>query len=148
MDTDASNIEIRVPCQIQDGQDSVVAYFGKTLKKAESNYCVTRQLLATVRTLENFHKYLYGKQFYLPTENSALTWLMSFKNLEGQTARSIQRLQEYNFTPEHRQSRKHNANALSRRPCQEVGFSEAWLDSTERTEAESLPQAITTNSEV
>jgi hypothetical protein len=45
---------------------------------------------------------------------------MSFKNLEGQTACWIQRLQEYNFTSEHRQGRKHkNADALSRRPCQE-----------------------------
>jgi hypothetical protein len=44
---------------------------------------------------------------------------MSFRNLEGQTARWIQRLQEYNFTSEHRQGRKHNnADALSRLPCQ------------------------------
>jgi hypothetical protein len=45
---------------------------------------------------------------------------MSFKILEGQTARCIQRLQEYNFTSQHRQGRKHkNADALSRRPCRE-----------------------------
>jgi hypothetical protein len=45
---------------------------------------------------------------------------MSFKNLEGQTARWIQRLQEYNFTYEHRQSQKHNnADGLLRRPCRE-----------------------------
>jgi hypothetical protein len=50
----------------------------------------------------------------------ALTWLMSFKNLQGQTARWIQHMQEYNFTSEHRQGRKHNnAEALSRRSCQE-----------------------------
>jgi hypothetical protein len=73
-----------------------------------------------VRTLEHFQKYLYGQQFRPRTDHSALTWLMSFTNLEGQTARLIQRLKEYNFTSEHRQGRKHNnANALSRRPCQE-----------------------------
>jgi hypothetical protein len=45
---------------------------------------------------------------------------MSFKNLEGQTACWIQRLQEYNFTSEHHQGRKsNNADALSCRPCQE-----------------------------
>jgi hypothetical protein len=37
-----------------------------------------------------------------------LIWLMSFKNLEGQTTSWIQRLQEYNFTSEHRQGPKHN----------------------------------------
>jgi hypothetical protein len=73
-----------------------------------------------VRTMEHFHKYLYGQVFHLRTDHSALTWLMSFKNLEGQAARLIQRFQENNFTSEHRQGRKHNnADALSRRPCQE-----------------------------
>jgi hypothetical protein len=45
---------------------------------------------------------------------------MIFKNLEGQTVRCIHRLQEYNFTSEQHQGRKHNnANAFLRRPCQE-----------------------------
>jgi hypothetical protein len=45
---------------------------------------------------------------------------MSFKNLEVQTARWIQRMQDYNFTSEYRQGQKHNnADALSRPPCQE-----------------------------
>jgi hypothetical protein len=73
-----------------------------------------------VSTMEHFHKYLYGQEFHLRTDHSLLTWLMSFKNLEGQTARWIQRLQEYNFKSEHRQGWKHNnADALSRQPCQE-----------------------------
>jgi hypothetical protein len=133
--TDASNVRIGgVPSQVQDGQQQVIAYYSKTINKAERNYCVTRrELLAIVRTLEHFHQYLYGQEFHLHTNHYALTWLLSFKNVEGQTARWIQRLQEYNFTFEHRQGRKHiNADALSRRPCQEesrhchkVG---AWAD--------------------
>jgi hypothetical protein len=71
----------------------------------------TQELLAIVRILERFHKYFC-------TNNSALTWLMSFKNL-GQTARWMQGLQEYNFTSEHRQGQKHNnADALQRQSCQ------------------------------
>jgi hypothetical protein len=122
VDTDASNVGIGgVLSQLQDGQERVVAYFSKTLSKAERNYCVTRrELLAIVKTLEHFHKYLYGQEFHLRKDHSALTWLLSFKNLEGQTARWVQRLQEYNFTSEHRQGRKHtNEDALSRRPCAE-----------------------------
>jgi hypothetical protein len=122
VDTDASNFGIGgVLSQVQDGQERVIAYYSQTLNKAEKNYCVTRrELLAIVRTLEHFHKYLYGQPFYLRIDHSALIWLMSFKNLEGQTARWIQRLQEYNFTSEHRQGRRHNnADALSRRPCQD-----------------------------
>jgi hypothetical protein len=47
------------------------------------------------------------------TGHSAFTWLMSFKNLEGHIAWWIQRLQEYAFSSEHRQGRKHNADTLS-----------------------------------
>jgi hypothetical protein len=53
-------------------------------------------------------------KFHLQTDHSALTWIKGFKNLEGQTARWIQRLQEYNFISEHRQCPKHDkADALS-----------------------------------
>ena len=56
------------------------------LLKAERNNCVTRkELLAIVKTLEHFHKYLYGQEFHLRTDNSALTWLLNLRNLEGQT---------------------------------------------------------------
>lgn len=108
--------------QVQDGQEVVIAYFSRTLSKAERNYCVTRkELLAVMKSLEHFHKYLYGQSFHLRTDHSALTWLINFKNLEGQTARWMQRLQEYNFSSEHRRGKNHsNADALSRRPCPEV----------------------------
>jgi hypothetical protein len=109
-----------------DGQERrtkerVISYYSKTLKKAERNYCVTRrELLAIVESLKHFHKYLYGQEFHLHTDHSALTWLMNFMNLEGQTVCWIQCLQEYNFTSEHGLRRKHNnAGALFRWPCQE-----------------------------
>ena len=91
------------------------------LFKAERNYCVTcRELPAVVKTLEHFYKYLYGQEFHLSTDHSALTWLLGIRNLKGQTARWVQRLQEYNFTSKHRQGIRHtNADALSRRPCPE-----------------------------
>jgi hypothetical protein len=61
----------------------VIAYCRRTLNKTERNYCVTRrELLAIVRTLEHSHKYLCGQEFHLHTDRVALTWLMSFKNLE------------------------------------------------------------------
>jgi hypothetical protein len=96
VDTDASNVGIgRVLFQVQDRNERAIAYYSKTLNKAEKNYCVTRrELLAMVRTLEHLRKYIYKQGFHLRTDRSALTWLMSFKNLEGQTAGSIQRLQE------------------------------------------------------
>jgi hypothetical protein len=62
VDKDANNVGIEVLSQLEDRQERVTGYYSKTLNKAERNYCVTRrELLAIVRSLEHFHKYLYGQ---------------------------------------------------------------------------------------
>jgi hypothetical protein len=77
--------------QIQHGWEQVIAYYSKMLNKAERNYCITqRELLAIMRTLQHFHKYLYR----LHTDHFALTWRMSFKNPKGQTTHWTQHLQK------------------------------------------------------
>ena len=122
MDTDASQDGIGgVLSQVQDGEEKVIGYFSRTLSKQERNYCVTRrELLAIVKTLEHFHKYLYGRKFLIRTDHSALRWLLGFKDPQGQTARWLERLQEYEFSIQHRAGLCHgNADALSRRPCPE-----------------------------
>ncbi|GFV07696.1 retrovirus-related Pol polyprotein from transposon 412 [Trichonephila clavipes] len=122
LDTDASNESVgAVLSQEIDGQERVVAYWSKCLSKPERNYCVTRkELLAIVKAIEHFHHYLYGQKFLLRTDHASLTWLMNFRNTEGQVARWIQRLNEYYFDIRHRKGSSHgNADALSRRPCPE-----------------------------
>ncbi|GFX69136.1 retrovirus-related Pol polyprotein from transposon 412 [Trichonephila clavipes] len=122
LDTDASNESVgAVLSQEIDGQERVVAYWSKCLSKTERNYCVTRkELLAIVKAIEHFHHYLYGQKFLLRTDHASLTWLMNFRNTEGQVARWIQRLNEYYFDIRHRKGSSHgNADALSRRPCPE-----------------------------
>ena len=134
-DTYTNNVGIGgVLSQVQDGNKRVVAYFSKTLSKAQRIYCATRrELMAIVKTLEHFHKYLYGQEFHSRSDHSAVTWLLSFRNLEGQTARWVQRLQEYNFTS--KPPSRHQAHQR-RRPfkvpcpeecshCQKV---EQWAD--------------------
>lgn len=123
LDTDASNMAIGgVLSQLQDGEERVIAYFSKVLSKPERNYCVTRrELLAVVKSIEHFHKYLYGRRFLLRTDHAALMWLLRFKSPEGQVARWIERLQEYDYESVHRSGTTHrNADALSRRPCPET----------------------------
>ncbi|GFW13804.1 hypothetical protein TNCV_1670201 [Trichonephila clavipes] len=122
LDTDASNESVgAVLSQEIDGQERVVAYWSKCLSKPERNYCVTRkELLAIVKAIEHFHHYLYGQKFLLRTDHASLTWLMNFRNTEGQVARWIQRLNEYYFDIRHRKGSSHgNSDALSRRPCPE-----------------------------
>lgn len=122
LDTDASNTGVgAVLSQVQDGQERVIAYFSKTLNRAERNYCTTRkELLAIVKAAAHFHCYIYGQEVNVRTDHGALTWLLSFKNVEGQMARWLERLSQYRFSIKHRPGRVHNnADGLSRRPCSE-----------------------------
>ncbi|GBM00489.1 Transposon Ty3-G Gag-Pol polyprotein, partial [Araneus ventricosus] len=122
LDTDASNEGIgAVLSQKIGNEECVIAYFSKSLGKPERNYCVTRKkLLAIVKSIEHFHHYLYGRKFLLLTDHASLRWLLNFREPEGQIARWIQRLQEYDFEIQHRKGTSHgNADALSRRPCKE-----------------------------
>ncbi|GBM48877.1 Retrovirus-related Pol polyprotein from transposon 297 [Araneus ventricosus] len=106
--------------QNNGNEERVLAYFSKSLGKPEGN-CVTRkELLAIVKSIEHFHHYLYGQKFLLRTDHASLRWLLNFKEPEGQIARWIQRLQEYDFEIQYRKGTFHgNADALSRRPCRE-----------------------------
>ena len=121
LDTDASDVGIGgvLSQKKADGSECVIGYASRVLSKPERRYCVTRkELLAAVSFIKHFRPYLLGKQFILRTDHCSLTWLYNFKNPEGQLARWLEALQEYNFTIEHRKGRLHgNADAMSRRPC-------------------------------
>ncbi|MES9881596.1 MAG: reverse transcriptase domain-containing protein [Sedimenticola sp.] len=120
LDTDASGVGIGAVLSQCDGDDErVVAYYSRALGKAERNYCITRkELLAVVESVKHFHHYLYGVPTVVRTDHGALTWLMNFKNIEGQMARWMETLGTYDLTIKHRPGRKHmNADSLSRLPC-------------------------------
>ena len=124
LDTDASKYGIgAVLSQEHDGHERVVAYASRTLNRAEQNYCVTRrELLAIVYFLKHFRHYLYGHEVKVRTDHGALTWLMKFKNPEGQLARWLEMITQYRLTLIHRPGRVHmNADGLSRRPCSQCG---------------------------
>ena len=124
MDMDASDFGLgAVLSQEQNGQEKVICYFSRTLSRAERNYCVTRkELLALVKAIKHFHYYLYGQDFLVRMDHACLRWLLNFRLPEGQIARWIEKLQQYNFSIEHRPGQLHgNADILSRRPCSEVG---------------------------
>ena len=107
--------------QKQNEHERVIAYYSKSLNKAERAYCVTRrELLAIVASIKHFHHFLVGQKFLIRTDHGALRWLMNFKNPEAQVARWLELLGNYQFEIEHRPGRYHgNADGLSRRPCPE-----------------------------
>ncbi|XP_029938440.1 uncharacterized protein LOC115381302 [Salarias fasciatus] len=104
MDTDASNVGVGAVLSQGEGEaKKVVAYFSRVLSWSKRNYCVMRrELLAVVLALRQFWPYLLGRRFLLCTDHASLTWLLSFKNPEGQVARWIEILQEFDFEIRHR----------------------------------------------
>ena len=91
----------------------------RVLSKPEKNYCATKkELLAIVRAVEHFHKYLYGREFLIRTDHAAFTWLLQMKNSEGQVARWLERLQQYRFKIRRQAGKLHsNADSLLRSSC-------------------------------
>ena len=121
LDTDTSTEGVgAVLSQVEDGKEHVVAYYIAKFSSPQCNYCVTRkELLAVVKSLEHFHPYLYGAEFTTRIDDAALQWLKSLKVPEGQLARWLGRLEQYNLHIVHRPGRVHgNVDSLSRRPCE------------------------------
>ena len=119
LDCDASDIAIGCELsQLVDGQERVIAYGSYALTPAQRRYCTTRkELLSIVRFCRLYKHYLLGRSFICRTDHNSLTWLMSFKNLEGQLARWMEELSQYDMKVIHRPGKHHqNADALSRIP--------------------------------
>ncbi|KAF7654945.1 hypothetical protein LDENG_00063000 [Lucifuga dentata] len=117
LDTDTRGVGVGgVLSQVGPEGERVVAYFSRAFSKAERHYCITcRELLAVMLSIRHFKYYLCGLVFTVRTDHSALQWLVTFKEPEGQLARWLEELQAFNFNVEHRAGARHtNADALSR----------------------------------
>ncbi|KRX22547.1 Retrovirus-related Pol polyprotein from transposon, partial [Trichinella nelsoni] len=125
VDVDASEDAIGAVLSQQGdkGPPGVVAYASRSLSRAERSYCATRrEMLALVWATHHFRPYLYGRKFTARTDHNSLKWLRNFREPEGQVARWLEKLAEFDFEVVHRPGKKHqNADALSRRACRQCG---------------------------
>ncbi len=106
----------------------------RSLNDHGKNYCATRlEMLALVTYIDHFRYYFYyllGRRFRVRTDHHSLTWLMSFKEPQGQVARWLERLQEYDYEVTHRPGKQYcNADALSRRPRRNHGECPSYVPS-------------------
>ena len=127
LDTDASDISIGAELsQVQDGQERTIAYGSHIMSPIQRRMCTTRkEMLSLVMFTRQFRHYLLGRKFVVRTDHASLVWLMRFKNLEGQLARWMEELSQYDMQIQHRAGKKHiNADALSRIPNPEQECSE------------------------
>lgn len=123
LDTDASDTAIGAELsQVQDGVERVIGYSSHVLHKIQRRYCTTRkELLAVIKFCRHYRHYLLGRPFLLRTDHSSLVWLIRFKRPEGQLARWLEEMQQYDLKIVHRPGKQHcNVDGLSRRPDAEV----------------------------
>ena len=114
LDTDASNYAIGAELiQVQNGVERTIAYSCFALTHGQLNYCTTRkELLAVVRFTRHYRHYLLGREFTVRTDHSSLTWLLNFREPQGQLARWLEELSQYHMTVQHRPGKQHvNADA-------------------------------------
>ena len=117
LDTDASGTQIGAALsQVQNGEIKPICFASHVLLKQHRNYCTTRkELLAIIKFCRQFRHFLLGRFFYIRTDHNSLVWLTCFKHLEGQLARFLEELSQYDFKIIHRKGAEHiNADALSR----------------------------------
>lgn len=116
---DGSNTGVgSVLYQEEDGIEHPIAYFSKTLNKAQRKYTTTEiELLSVLLSIEHFRKYIEGTHFIVETDHSSLTWLYKLSNPSGRLARWAVQLSQYNFTIVHRKGSSNVVpDSLSRAP--------------------------------
>ena len=119
LDTDASDGAVAAELvQVQGGVEKIIAYGSFALTAEQRRYCTARkELLAIIHFTRQFWTYLLGRPFRVRTDHASLVWLLNFKHPEGQLARWLEELGQYDMTILHRPGRLHqNADALSRMP--------------------------------
>ena len=74
-----------------------------------------------MRFTRHYRHYLLDREFTVRTDHSSLTWLLNFREPQGQLARWLEELSQYHMTVQHRPGNQHvNADALSRlQMCQD-----------------------------
>lgn len=131
LQTDASNTGLgAVLYQKYEEGDKVIAYASRSLTPAERKYSTTEhECLAVLWAVERFRPYLEGMPFTVLTDHQSLKWLHNLKDPQGRLARWAIKLQQYQFSIEHRSGKLNvAADALSRIHENVVGTMELSFD--------------------
>jgi ribonuclease HI len=101
----------------KSGQRRPVAFGGRKLTKAETNYSVTeKECLAVIEALKAYRPYLLAREFDLYTDHQSLKWLLTrTKEHSGRLWCWVDKIQEFQYTVRHIAGTKNTvADALSR----------------------------------
>ncbi|XP_054830333.1 uncharacterized protein K02A2.6-like [Eublepharis macularius] len=64
--------------RMPDGREAPIAYFSRSLSRAERNYAqIDKEALALVAGVKKFHDYVYGRRFEITTDHKPLLGLLA-----------------------------------------------------------------------
>ena len=129
--TDASDIGLSATIsQVIGGGERPVCYASRVLQPSEKNlYTMEKELLAIIWGLEKFREYLYGVEFYLFTDNSALTYLNNMRHASKKLTRWALSIQSWNINIRHCPGKDNKvADYLSRYPDKLQGNETDWVN--------------------
>ncbi|KAI5148608.1 hypothetical protein ENBRE01_0423 [Enteropsectra breve] len=115
--TDASETAIGAILSQEDceGNEAMISSYSKTLDSAQRNYSVTdKELLAAVKSMEHYRRYLLGKKFTLKTDHRALESMKTAKNPTSRLLRWTLKLQEFDYDVKYIAGEMNGADGLSR----------------------------------
>ena len=97
--TNASGIGLgAVLYQDQDGVDRIIRYGSRGLNKGEANLTTNKlEFLALKWVITTcFHKYLYGNNFIMHSDNNPLAYMLTTAKLDATSHRLVAQLATYN----------------------------------------------------
>ena len=120
-----------------DNKEHPVRYASRALQPPESKWTTREQeLLAVIWACETFHRYLWGRKFFIQTDHANLQWLQAVSPQKSRLARWAMRLAKYDFELQHRSGKNNgNADALSRCPITSCAAS---TDTTSSVDVDNL----------
>lgn len=120
--TDASSFSIgAILCQMQNGEERIISYAGRTLSASERNYGISElECLALVYAIKHYDCFLRHNKIEAYVDHSALKWLLSMNEPVGRFARWVALVQSYDLDIKYRPGKTHgNVDGISRRSYSE-----------------------------
>lgn len=93
----------------------IVSCFSRILDQTQKKYAITnKEIMAAVKAIEYYLKYLIGKIFTLYTDHQTIEYIKTCKNLTSRMLRCALKLQGYDFDLKYIQENKNAADEFSR----------------------------------